>query len=357
MFESEHRLYEIIVSACNEEEEAQWRKHLQERIKTETNEFAEGRASVQDHVTFSSLEIKAIGTVFGHPDSFVRRISVHRAATLGPKHELRQVIIKNTQAQKTVEPRQSSASLPITRSQSHLSAKHIPTLAPRRADRVRLEHAIAEVWTKDILPYPAMAHKRPENSIRASANSVMRKLSMASIASNFSRKSNNTVSLNRTISDESFTLRRSAHAANRRKSSLPSCKRVGPKVVDFHNAPQASSPADFELYDSGSMKRGRRAGGRAVHTENGNLRLRRMSRPSSFMARARPLSELPGEADVPKLVCSISLQGAPLAPEDAESRGEHESRARETDTPSPSRTESFTKRLAKQRSRLFKFLV
>ena len=152
--------------------------------------------------SFLPLDLKSVGPIFGQPEILVQRMSVHRSATIGPKTSPHQVIIKNTQAQKIPEAGQSTISLPAARSQSHLSTNHIPALAPRRAERIRLETAPSEVWAKDILPFPGMTPRRAKDPIRASANSVMRKLSMVSIASNFSKRSPSYSSLGHTHSED-----------------------------------------------------------------------------------------------------------------------------------------------------------
>jgi len=109
-----------------------------------------------------------------------------------------QVIIKNTSAFK-----ESAASASINRSQSLLTTKRIPVLAPSRADRIRLEALLLDVWTKEILPFPGMTGRaRSEHLVRVSASSMMRKLSVASIASNFTKRSGSIASLHRTAEDD-----------------------------------------------------------------------------------------------------------------------------------------------------------
>ncbi|TKA70584.1 hypothetical protein B0A49_02805, partial [Cryomyces minteri] len=189
IFEHENRMFELILTACSAKEEEQWRKHLNQRITKEVQDYSEGHCNTQSTLSSLKLELRSIGTAFGKPQGFVRRISFHRAATLGPKTLANQVIIKNTQAVKDLKDNLSTTHLPIGRSQSVQTPSHVPTLAPRRADRVRLETALKDVWTRDILPFPGMGYRRPDNPLRASANTVMRKLSMASIASNFSKRS------------------------------------------------------------------------------------------------------------------------------------------------------------------------
>lgn len=116
--------------------------------------------------------------------TIARRLSIHRATTVGPT-TLCQVILKNTTASKE----QSSYSS-INRSQSLLTTNRIPVLAPPRAERARLENLLRDVWTRDVLPFPGMTSRvRTEHIVRNSAHSMMRKLSVASIASNFSKRS------------------------------------------------------------------------------------------------------------------------------------------------------------------------
>ena len=112
-----------------------------------------------------------------------------------------QVIIKNTNAFKEVPHSASSAS--INRSQSHLTTNRIPVLAPPRSERIRLENLLSDVWTREVLPFPGMAGRaRSEHLVRASASSMMRKLSVASIASNFTKRSGSMASLHKAAEDD-----------------------------------------------------------------------------------------------------------------------------------------------------------
>ena len=218
---------------------------------------------MQDIFSSLTLDIKSLGPVFGHANSLVRRMSVHRAATLGAKTNLTQVIIKNTQAEKPLESTPTISPGVVTRSQSLLSSNRIPTLAPRRAERIRLETALEEVWTKDILPFPGMPNRRVENQIRASANSVMRKLSMASITSNFSRRSPSFSSMSNTRSEDSYGSKVHRIPHGNLRAAHVSDRRPAPTVVDFHNAPAAFLPTDFELQDTRPSSRRRRLANRA----------------------------------------------------------------------------------------------
>ena len=109
----------------------------------------------------------------------MHRQSIQRAATLNSRKQGCQVIIKNTSSIKQREDLPMTISETVGRSQSFLSTYKIPILAPGRADRQRIEHAMANVWTRDRLPYPGMAgHRR--GSLITSATNVMRRLSRAS---------------------------------------------------------------------------------------------------------------------------------------------------------------------------------
>ncbi|UPX13203.1 uncharacterized protein EKO05_0003725 [Ascochyta rabiei] len=81
VFEHNHRLHEIIMTACSPQEEAAWKMQLHERIVCETHDFVEGQSTMQEMFSCLSLDIKSLGQVFGHADSLVRRMSKYA----GPK--------------------------------------------------------------------------------------------------------------------------------------------------------------------------------------------------------------------------------------------------------------------------------
>ncbi|KAK8180952.1 hypothetical protein BC567DRAFT_241687 [Phyllosticta citribraziliensis] len=246
IFESSNRFHEVILSACSAEEEMVWKKTLKSHISAENSDLVEGRSCMQDLFSSLSVELKCLGASFGTPDSLTRKMALRRAATVGPKMHLQQVIIKNTQAQKRPDVSQSTSSLPVGRSQSTMTSNTlIPTLAPRRGERIRLETVIGDVWTKESIPYPGMGTRRAENPIRASANSVMRKLSMASIASNFSSKRSGSYnSLSQLRKDDPWKSRRRSPSGTLSKPASPAPPCI---KVDFHSAPEQFLPADFEL--------------------------------------------------------------------------------------------------------------
>lgn len=278
VFEHGHRLHEIVLSACTAQEEEIWKNQFRERIVYETHDFVEGQSNMHDMVTSLSLDLKSLGPVFGHANSLVRRMSMHRAATLGAKTNIAQVIIKNTQAQKLPDAPQPFSTSVVSRSQSHMSSNLVPTLAPRRAERMRLENTLEDVWTKDNLPFPGISSRRVENQILASANSVMRKLSMASIASNFSRRSPSFSSMSNTLSEDSFTGRVKKTTYGGLDMPPVARRRPAPTLVNFHSAPAAFLPTDFEIKDS-------RPSSRHQHVDN---RMVGVDRPSDKARKPRP---------------------------------------------------------------------
>ena len=188
-FESEQQLYEMILCACSPREEEQWKTSILECAGKEDQRQIEDQAISLPLYTFLGLGVKPLGQVFGLPGTLARRLSVQRASTMSPRNATCQVIIKNTNALKDSRDPQKSPSSSLGRSQSHLTMNRVSMLAPKRSERARMEHQLAGVWTKELLPYPGMAGHRGENMIRSSASSVIRKLSKASISGQFSKRS------------------------------------------------------------------------------------------------------------------------------------------------------------------------
>ncbi|KAL7790409.1 hypothetical protein V8C37DRAFT_410816 [Trichoderma ceciliae] len=200
VFECDHQLYELIMTACTPKEEMEWKARLARPVK-------EGQ-ELKSPDMFSSIHmnIKSLGTVFGKPGTLARRISIQRATTVGgAKSPLCQVILKNTNVLRD-HCGNASATLAINRSQSLLTTTtRIPVLAPPRGERARLEALLSDVWSREVLPFPRMTVKsRSENLVRSSASTVIRKLSVASFASSFTKRSASSVQKNQ--SHESITM-------------------------------------------------------------------------------------------------------------------------------------------------------
>lgn len=278
-------MFELILAACSAAEERVWRDRMSGRIAVETRNLAQGHAA-PGLLSPLTNDLRDIGKAYGKPGGFVRRLSVQRASTLGPHPDPNQVIIKYTDALRDESNNASTASLPIPRSQSVTTPSHVPTLAPMRQARIKLEGMLAEVWTKDAIPFPGMGVRRSEHSIRETANDLMRKLSMASIASNFSKRS------------MSFTGASGPYQANVKvtkvkKTRPESVKPKRPPLINFQNAPVAFLPEDFELQDT----RSRPCRGLNLRT----LTMNGYDRPRSplFFSQENKPPEMPGAKSVP----------------------------------------------------------
>ncbi|KAK7969524.1 hypothetical protein PG988_008597 [Apiospora saccharicola] len=172
VFEIDHQLYEIILTACTPKEEMEWRTRLTGLIPSEPHDHPEAPLC-----SSLSLDIKSLGTVFGKPGTVARRLSIHRATTVGPKSSLCQVILKNTTLLR--DPSGSGSVTPINRSQSLLTTNsRIPVLSPGRGERARLEALLADVWSRAALPFPGITNRsKSEYLVRSSASAMKRKLS------------------------------------------------------------------------------------------------------------------------------------------------------------------------------------
>ncbi|KAK8048847.1 RhoGEF domain-containing protein [Apiospora phragmitis] len=117
VFEIDHQLYEIIMTACTPKEEMEWRTRLTGLIPNEPHDHPEAPLC-----SSLSLDIKSLGTVFGKPGS--------------------------------------GSVTPINRSQSLLTTNsRIPCLSPGRGERARLEALLADVWSRAALPFPGITNR------------------------------------------------------------------------------------------------------------------------------------------------------------------------------------------------------
>lgn len=177
--------HELILSACSKVEEDRWIAALQGEFGQLNHCSRNSAARITTHV---ALNLKSAGVVFSSQRSLSRESSIQRAATVGGRPSISQVIIRNTHNISDLnEYRDSTSSnISINRSQSHMNSKRIPVLEPKRSVRSRLESSISDIWTRERLPFPGMVGSRGGQIIRASAGTLARKLSLASIQAPFS---------------------------------------------------------------------------------------------------------------------------------------------------------------------------
>lgn len=249
MFDHGERMYECILTACSSAEAKVWRSHLEQSITSQGKAVGDKASNVIQFHSPLTAEMKSIGAAFGRPSSFVRRMSVHRSATVGPTTDLNQVMIKNTQAVKETANTASSGSSQIPRSQSTATPSHVQTLAPRRVDRIKLESLLSDVWSA-ALPYPGMTVRRTDQ-LKGSADQIIRKLSIASLASSFhSTKRNGSYSSTTRLHRES-----EAGKGSTRSGRLPGTENKKPGRLPLSEL----LPADFDLQNNAGQHRRRNA--------------------------------------------------------------------------------------------------
>lgn len=164
------------------------------------------KACPAETAPFTSVipDLKPVGVVMGHIGTLARRLSVQRAGTVGNRTNVCQVIIRNTHKPQDSQNSRNALADSIYRSKSLLTTQRMVVLAPKRSERIRLEYALGDVWTRDKLPYPGMTTTRSGQIIRASAGSLARKFSLASMHGPFARRSMSLSTANQRRSTETF---------------------------------------------------------------------------------------------------------------------------------------------------------
>ncbi|KAL9596413.1 MAG: hypothetical protein Q9179_004625 [Wetmoreana sp. 5 TL-2023] len=193
VFEHTQHLYEFIFCACSLKEQEAWTGAIVQQAEKATHGRQEERSISVPSYGLLTLNLNSLGPIFGIPGSLTRRVSAQRAATVHSRTNGAQVIIHNTTPGKRNREAPDTVFSSIGRSKSVMSASHVPILAPKRTERSRMESSLADVWTRDRLPFPGMNTHR-DHVIRASASSMMRRISRASISSTFSKRSASTTS-------------------------------------------------------------------------------------------------------------------------------------------------------------------
>ncbi|OTB06666.1 hypothetical protein M426DRAFT_9444 [Hypoxylon sp. CI-4A] len=302
VFECDHQLYEVIMTACSSKEELEWRTRLTRHDPVDSYELSEP-------VFYSSvfLNIKSLGTIFGKPGTVARRLSIQRATTVGPKSPLCQVILKNTSTMKDNSSTTSTSQ--INRSQSLLTTNsRIPILAPSRGDRARLEALLADVWSRKELPFPGITTRsRSEHLVRSSASTVMRKLSVASITNSFAKRSTSATSITKLNEDDALdennfvdsfvhlSLDKSASGMIRTDTDDEHIKQRLPMIEDEIEHPSSIAPSISSTTHvrkrSGTMKRAETSKFELSWLEERKIRTPTLrSSPSKSRRRSRQLS-------------------------------------------------------------------
>ncbi|EXJ66304.1 uncharacterized protein A1O5_10456 [Cladophialophora psammophila CBS 110553] len=239
-FAASGHLHEFILSACSATEENTWREGLQSK-DTPGRRMDELLNQIPSSI---SLNLRSIGQVYSQQSSTLsRNPSVQRAATVGNRANICQVIIRNTHNPQDLHEFRQPSSSAINRSQSHMTSNKVVILAPKRSERARLESTLNDVWTKEKLPYPGMISSRGGQIIRASAGSLVRKLSLASIHAPFSRRSGSFSLTSRKSFDMSMESRRSKskHSTPVFEVRKESLDEVTPARTKSHEIPEVDT--------------------------------------------------------------------------------------------------------------------
>ena len=174
-----------------------WTEYLARHSSTERRSQFNNPLISAEWFSYLSLDIRSLGGVLGQPGTLARDLvdKRERAATVGPRTIISQVVIRNTYA--ITEDSTTAINSAVGRSGSLLSTTgRIPVLAPKRSERIHIEEAMKNIWTKDLLAYPVMTQSHGRAFASAASSLMMRKISRtASIASNLSKRSVSNVSI------------------------------------------------------------------------------------------------------------------------------------------------------------------
>ena len=175
---------------------------MERRREISSDEGTRVHPAFTEPFTAVALAVKPVGVVFGQAGTLARRLSVQSAATVSNRTNMCQVIIRNThKPQDSRDSRDPSAAL-INGSESLLTTRKTVILTPKSSKRIRLEYALGDIWTRDKLPCSGVTTSWSGQVIRASAGSLVHKLSLASMHGTFARRSMSLTTANQRRSNE-----------------------------------------------------------------------------------------------------------------------------------------------------------
>lgn len=190
IFEADCELYELLFCGCTELEAERWKSRLQEASARENQRQNERDHPLASSPDFLFLEVEEYANKPKVGGALSRGRFIRPFAKFTPPVQTVTVVIMNTYIPVRGEPTDSphNAAMLANRSLLQVSTESHQTLVPERVDRIRMEQAMSEVWTRGTLPFPGMTTSRSGQLIRASA-SMMRKLSKTSVTSTPSKRS------------------------------------------------------------------------------------------------------------------------------------------------------------------------
>ncbi|KAL8922715.1 MAG: hypothetical protein Q9208_005028 [Pyrenodesmia sp. 3 TL-2023] len=258
IFESSQHLYELIFCACSSKEEQTWTRAIIQCAERTSRMQKDDALPLAPIYTSLIIDAKPLCPVFGMFGS---------------------VIIRNTTAAKETNDDSGSMLGSIGRSKSVLTANRVPVLAPKRSERSRMESSLADVWSRERLPFPGMSTHRGDHALRASATSMIRRFSRASIGSTFTKRSVSTVSI----------------AESKPGASVPDLQKIGEGDDDhdsrlgactsFASSPGMSHADEQRLEGSGKLIRTGTVKGVRLSDATNQVKNRNVARASAQIVR------------------------------------------------------------------------
>ncbi|KAL1873349.1 hypothetical protein Plec18167_006399 [Paecilomyces lecythidis] len=174
VFEYKSASFELILSGSSAEEEKQWKMELLKASTTLPKDLPSESLEPRKY-SMMSLALEPLPLMGDRLTLLTRRSSVQSLTTTSPRLKPKLVVIKRTNLPSQLDDPVYAAE--IGRSLTSHTMHSAVILSPRRHDRVRLERFIADIYTRDVLPFPGMILKRAEYLLLASPGSLMRRLS------------------------------------------------------------------------------------------------------------------------------------------------------------------------------------
>ena len=174
MFQEHDDNFELILSASSATEERQWKTEILKRTAALVDATKPGSPDPRRY-SFSCLDLAPLNREILSAPSLARRSSMHSLGTPSGNTNMQHVVIKKTHCPNNTDDiaRQVNGEIERPKIQSSQSALILTT---RRHDRIRLERFIADVYTRDVLPFPGMVLGKGDILLRPGA--IMRKFSI-----------------------------------------------------------------------------------------------------------------------------------------------------------------------------------
>ncbi|KAL4908393.1 hypothetical protein BDW74DRAFT_175078 [Aspergillus multicolor] len=179
LFQFEDEKYELVLSASSAVEEKQWKTGILKSAAASV-ELPNAVSSELRGSCFLVLDVAPEEDVSDVTPQLSRRPSLQTLGTIGMQRvrsNLQPIIIRKTHCpQKHGQTQQVDGELERSKFPPPISEPF--TITAKRQDRIRLERAIQQLWTKDLLPYPGMSLGAGE--LFFGPGSIMRHLSLRS---------------------------------------------------------------------------------------------------------------------------------------------------------------------------------